>query len=122
MTTQPRQEPAPENGPADRPADVDPSRRKADTSSEASGEAHDQSESPCGDGDSTATLLSLLPVLERHLADTKRAYHNGMPGVTYEDMARAAERLLRVRQMYEEATGRPVRTQITKQAIASLLR
>ncbi len=45
-----------------------------------------------------------------------------MPGVSYDDMAAAAKRLLDMRAAYERASGRPVRTKATPAAIASLLR
>lgn len=67
-------------------------------------------------------IVTLLPILEQHLAQWKSAYYANMPGVTYEDMAAAARRLLEMRAAYERASGRPVRTRISKKAIAELLR
>lgn len=65
---------------------------------------------------------TLLTVLEGQLRQWKLAYYAQMPGVTYDDMAAAARRLLEARAAYERATGRPVRTKVTAQAIANLLR
>lgn len=65
---------------------------------------------------------AILDTLKQHLDQTKRAYYAGMPGVTYADMTAAAERLLRMRASYEQATGRPVKTKITKGTIAAMLR
>lgn len=65
---------------------------------------------------------SLLAILEQQVRDTKRAYNAGTPGVTYDDMAASARRLLEMRACVERATGRPVKTKITKLAIASVLR
>lgn len=64
----------------------------------------------------------ILQTLENQVRQTKAAYYSGMNGVTYEDMAAAARRLLRMRISYERASGRKVSTKITKQAVASLLR
>jgi hypothetical protein len=69
-----------------------------------------------------ATLALLLPVLEDGLRTMKAAYYRNTPGVTYDDMARAAQRLLETRAAYEAASGRPVKTKVTGAAIAALLR
>jgi hypothetical protein len=63
-----------------------------------------------------------LAALERHLADVKKAYHQGQRGYTYDDMAAAAERVLRMRIAIEKASGRAVKTKLTRRAIADLLR
>lgn len=68
------------------------------------------------------TTRLVLDTLDRHLRQTKAAYYAGMPGVTYDDMAAAAERLLRMRRAYEQASGRPVTTKVTKAAVSTLLR
>lgn len=65
---------------------------------------------------------AILDVLMKHLRDMKAAYYRGTPGVTYDDMVAAAERVLRMRAAYERASGRPVRTVVSKAAVANLLR
>jgi hypothetical protein len=67
-------------------------------------------------------ILATLPILEQHLRQWKAAYYRHTPGVTYDDMATAARRLLEMRAAYERATGRPQRVKVTKKAIADLLR
>ncbi len=69
-----------------------------------------------------ATLAALVRLLDRHLHQTKAAYQRGTPGVTYADLKAAAERLLTARAMWEQATGRPVRSKPTMGQIATLLR
>ena len=69
-----------------------------------------------------STLKAMHDALMQHLRETRAAYYAGMPGVTHEDMANAARRVLEVRRMLERATGRPVTTKVTKEAVASLLR
>lgn len=69
--------------------------------------------------DSTKALIAIL---EQQVRDTKRAYNTGTPGVTYDDMAASARRLLEMKACIERATGRPVRTKVTSLAIASVLR
>lgn len=64
----------------------------------------------------------VLSVLERHVKQTKDAYYRGVPGVTYEDMAASARRLLEMRAAYEKASGRRVTSKPTKVAISTLLR
>ena len=68
------------------------------------------------------TLQTMHETLLQHLRETRAAYYAGMPGVTHEDMASAARRVLEVRRMLERATGRPATTKVTKEAIATLLR
>ncbi len=68
------------------------------------------------------TLRAMHDTLMTHLRETRAAYYAGMPGVTHEDMAAAARRVLEVRQMLERASGRLVTTKVTKEAIAALLR
>jgi hypothetical protein len=68
------------------------------------------------------TTKLLLTTLENQVRQTKAAYYRNMPGVTYDDMAGAARRLLEMRVAYERASGRPVKTKVTKKAIATLLR
>jgi hypothetical protein len=69
-----------------------------------------------------AMLATLIATLERHLAITKRAYHLGQRGWSYEDCRQAAARLLVARGMWEEASGRPVVSKPTARQIAHLLR
>jgi hypothetical protein len=45
-----------------------------------------------------------------------------MRGVTYEDMHAAATRVLESRRVYERVSGRPVKTSVSKKAVATLLR
>lgn len=71
---------------------------------------------------SAESIKTLLPIMEQQLRDWKLAYHRGMPGVTYDDMATAARRLLEYRAAYEKASGRRVKTRVSGAAIASLLR
>jgi hypothetical protein len=68
------------------------------------------------------TTKLLHSTLERQAKQTKAAYYAGIPGVTYEDMSAAARRLLEMRVAIEKATGRPVRTKVTKASVATLLR
>lgn len=70
----------------------------------------------------TSPIVALLDTLERHVKETKAAYYRGVPGVTYEDMAAAARRLIEMRAVVERSTGRKVTSKPTKLAIASLLR
>lgn len=68
------------------------------------------------------SLAALLPILETQLREWKAAYYRNTPGVTYEDMAGAARRLLEMRAAYERATNGTARTKVTGAAIAGLLR
>lgn len=68
------------------------------------------------------TTKLLLEVLENQVRQTKRAYDDGVAGVTYDDMAASARRLLEMRVAYERASGRKVTTKVSKRSIASLLR
>ncbi len=68
------------------------------------------------------TYRPYLDTLERHVKETKAAYYRNTPGVTYDDMAAAARRLLKMRASVERATGRPVTSTPTKAAIAAILR
>jgi hypothetical protein len=61
-------------------------------------------------------------VLLDHMRQTRAAYQRGVPGVTYDDMRAAAERVLRMRVSVERASGRQVTTKVTTAAIAHLLR
>lgn len=63
---------------------------------------------------------ALLATLLQHVRDTRAAYYRGVPGVTYETMADAAYRYLRMRAIVEGKTGRAAVP--TKGAIAHLLR
>ena len=71
---------------------------------------------------SAESIKLMLPILESQLREWKSAYYRDMPGVTYDDMATAARRLLETRAAYERASGRPVKTKITSKDIAALLR
>lgn len=71
---------------------------------------------------SAESIKDLLPILEAHLRQWKAAYYANTPGVTYDDMAAAARRLLEMRAAYERASGRPVKTRVTAKNIAALLR
>lgn len=64
----------------------------------------------------------LLDTLAKQVRDTKAAYYSNVPGVTYDDMAAAAERLLRMRAMAERMSGRKVTSAPTKKQIAVMLR
>lgn len=68
------------------------------------------------------TTKLLLTTLENQVRQTKAAYYAAVPGVTYDDMADAARRLLDMRAAYERASGRKVTSKATKKAIATLLR
>lgn len=68
------------------------------------------------------TTKLLLGTLENQVRQTRAAYYQSMPGVTYDDMAASARRLLTMRAAYEKASGRPVKTKVTKKAVANLLR
>jgi hypothetical protein len=67
-------------------------------------------------------MKSVLHVLTDGMRRTRAEYRKGTPGVTYDDMKAAAIRVLEMRISIERASGRPVRTKVTKGAIASLLR
>lgn len=71
---------------------------------------------------SAESIKLLLPILETHLRQWKAAYYANTPGVTYDDMAAAARRLLEMRVAYERASGRTVKTKVTQATIASLIR
>jgi hypothetical protein len=64
----------------------------------------------------------VLDVLERHVKETKDAYYRGVRGVTYEDMAGAASRLLTMRAAFERAAGRRVASAPTQAQVSRLLR
>lgn len=68
------------------------------------------------------TIKLLLTTLENQVRQTKAAYYRNTPGITYDDMAAAARRLLEMRAAYEKASGRRVASKPTKKAIATLLR
>lgn len=68
------------------------------------------------------TTKAVLTTLENHVRQTRHAYTTGVPGVTYEDMAAAARRLLEMRAAFERASGRKVTSKPTKAQIAALLR
>ena len=68
------------------------------------------------------TTKLLLQTLENQVRQTKAAYYSAVPGVTYDDMAAAARRLLEMRASYERASGRKVTSKVTSKAIATLLR
>jgi len=68
------------------------------------------------------TTKLLLQTLENQVRQTKAAYYASVPGVTYEDMAAAARRLLDMRACYERSSGRRVTSKATPKAIATLLR
>lgn len=68
------------------------------------------------------TTKLLLQTLESQVRQTKAAYYRGVPGVTYDDMAAAARRLLEMRACYERASGRKVTSKATNKAVATLLR
>lgn len=72
--------------------------------------------------DDTTSVLPVLETLTKHLKQTRAAYYAGMPGVTYDDMAQAARRLLVMRGHYERASGRRVTSAPTKGQVAHLLR
>jgi hypothetical protein len=73
-------------------------------------------------GTTASPTLTILDTLTRHLKQTKQAYYANLPGVTYDDMAKAAERVLTFRALYERESGRKVTSQPTKKQIAALLR
>lgn len=58
----------------------------------------------------TEQLVDICKSLETGLKRTKHAYQTATPGVTYEDMQEAARRLLTFRRLYEQVSGRPVRS------------
>lgn len=60
----------------------------------------------------------VLQALLDQVRATRAAYYRGVDGVTYEDMAAAAERYLRMRNVLQGKAGNLV----TKGQIASLLR
>lgn len=68
------------------------------------------------------TTKLILQTLENQVRETKAAYYRSVPGITYDDMAAAARRLLEMRASFEKASGRKVRTKVTKAAIANMLR
>lgn len=68
------------------------------------------------------TIKLLLTTLESQVRQTKAAYYSAVPGVTYDDMAAAARRLLEMRAVVERATGRKVTSKPTSLAVATLLR
>lgn len=68
------------------------------------------------------TTKLLLQTLENQVRQTKAAYYSAVPGVTYDDMAAAAQRLIEMRACYERASGRKVTSKVTRKAIATLLR
>lgn len=69
------------------------------------------------------TPKEVLDTLTGQLKQTRAAYYANMPGITYEDMAASAARLLRMRAVVEKMTGRPVKSDPTsKKQIAALLR
>ena len=65
---------------------------------------------------------ALIETLEKHAKEMKRAYYAGTPGITYEDMAAAAKRVIEFKAYVEAATGRKVTHHATKAAIANYLR
>jgi hypothetical protein len=68
------------------------------------------------------TPREVLDTLTAQVRQTRAAYYAGMPGVTYEDMAASAARLLRMRGIIERMQGRPVTSKPTTGQIAHLLR
>lgn len=70
----------------------------------------------------TEMMKATLAILEGQVRQMRAAYAKNVPGIEYEDMAAAAKRVLEMRRAVEQATGRPVRTQVTKRAIATMLR
>jgi hypothetical protein len=70
--------------------------------------------------DPTPTRL-LLTTMQDHVRQTRRAYYQGMPGVTYEDMQAAARRFLEMKASIDRANGRKA-APVTSAAIAHLLR
>ena len=69
-----------------------------------------------------STTRELLDTLARHVRETRAAYYRGVPGVTYDDMAAAASRLLTMRGIVEAQSGRKVTSKPTKAQIAHMLR
>ncbi len=70
----------------------------------------------------SSNTLAILETLTRHAKQMKAAYYAGTPGVTYDDMARAAERLLTMRGIYEGQKGRKITSKPTTAQVATLLR
>ena len=68
------------------------------------------------------TTKLLLQTLENQVRQTKAAYYSAVPGVTYDDMAAAARRLLEMRASYERASGRKVTSKVTSESIVRLIR
>ena len=67
------------------------------------------------------TLRAMHHTLPQLLGEVREAHHARMRGVSYEDTVAAALRVLCVRRMLERATGRPETTEVTTDAIATLL-
>jgi hypothetical protein len=70
----------------------------------------------------TESMKATIGILEGQVRQMRAAYAKNTPGITYDDMAGAARRLLEMRIAIEKATGRPVRTTVSKKAVANLLR
>lgn len=69
-----------------------------------------------------AEMNPILAVLRNQVRETKRAYYQAMPGVTYEDMTAAARRYLEMKACIDRAAGRKAPKTISKNAIAGLIR
>lgn len=61
-----------------------------------------------------------VSVLRQQMVDIRAAYYRSMPGVTYDDMACAARRYLRMRAILHGKSGRQATP--TKRDVARLLR
>lgn len=84
---------------------------------------HDTTAAPATtDAATVAQLRQLHDLLLTHLRQIRAAYYDGMSGVEYADLAKAARRVLEVRVQIEQASGRRVTTRVSREAIATLLR
>lgn len=63
----------------------------------------------------------ILHTLRQQVIDTRAAYHQGMKGVTYDDMAAAARRYLTMLGVVDRAAGRKPRA-VTSASVAYILR
>lgn len=68
------------------------------------------------------TNRTMITILEGQLRQTRAAYYKNTPGITYDDMSASAKRVLEMRAAIERSTGRPVKTKVSKRAIAQLIR
>lgn len=74
------------------------------------------------DATQTPAQNPVLMVLRKQVIETRRAYHQAVPGVTYEDMKAAATRYLEMKACIDRAAGRPAPKRVTSSAVAGLLR